>query len=428
MCGSLPDLFVIGLLALIGFYAGKAVKILRLPSIIGYMIVGVLAGPSLLDWCDEAALGRFGFINEVALGLVAFTIGSELSLRELKKLGNGIIAIIFAESFGAFLIVFAGIYLLANSMSAASAVAVPLALIFASMAPASAPAGTVAVIQEYKAKGKLTTALYAVVGFDDGLAIFIFGFAAAVAKSILIGRIDPAASMGLADTLLVPAKEIVFSILAGGVLGVLFCNLARRVKNPRELFILIIAFVLIGCGLSEMFHLSLILTNLVIGFVLVNTRSDDLVHQVAEQVGGVMPFIFILFFLIAGAHLKISALASLGTIGLVYIITRTAGLILGSRIGAMIGHVEEKIKKYIGLGILSQAGVAIGLALIVNAEFGELAAKAVEAGKLELAEEIRWIGSTVITSITATCIFFEVIGPIGAKIALTRAGEINQAK
>jgi Kef-type K+ transport system membrane component KefB len=395
-------LLVVGCITVAGYYIGKTMKLIKLPSIIGYMIIGVLLGPSIVEFISEKLLIDLGFINQIALGFVAFTIGSELSLKALKKLGKGIIAIIFAESLCAFGVVFGAVYALTRDL--------PMSLIFASMAPASAPAGTVAVIQEFKAKGSLTTALYAVVGFDDGLAIFIFGFSFAVAKSLL----DTSGGGSIGEVLLVPAKEILFSILVGGVLGFLFCNLVRRITNTREMFILSFGFILIASGLSEMWHLSLILTNLVIGFVMVNTRNQELVHKVGDQMGQVMPLIFILFFALAGSHLNLSVLPSLGAIGIVYIISRSAGLILGARVGATIGHVEEKIKKYIGLGILSQAGVAIGLSLIVMEEFSRL--------KNPHAAEI---GSIVITSITATCIFFEVIGPIMTKVALEKAGEIN---
>ena len=131
----------------------------------------------------------------------------------------------------------------------------------------------------------------------------------------------------------------------------------------------------------------------------------------------IMPLLFILFFCLAGAHLQISTLPALGSLGAVYIIGRTAGLIGGARVGAMIGHVDSKIKKYIGLGILSQAGVAIGLSLIVKHEFAQLDAK-------YNLPHATTIGAVVLTTITATCIFFEIIGPILTKIALTKAGEI----
>jgi hypothetical protein len=134
-----------------------------------------------------------------------------------------------------------------------------------------------------------------------------------------------------------------------------------------------------------------------------------------------MPLTFVLFFCLAGAHLQLSALPSLGLLGIVYILGRSGGLIGGARIGAFFGHVEEKIKKYVGLGILSQAGVAIGLALIVNSEFAGLGrtVDGVSHGSL--------IGTRVITTITATCIVFEIIGPILAKYALGKAGELGKA-
>ncbi|MHC4871131.1 MAG: cation:proton antiporter [Planctomycetota bacterium] len=406
MHNETPLILIVGILTVSAYYSGRVVKHIKLPSLIGYMLTGLIFGPSVLGSITEHGMGSLEFINAVALGFVAFTIGSELSLKSLKKLGYGIIAVILAESFLAFAIVFAGIYLLTSDIS--------MALIFAAMAPASAPAGTVAVIQEFKAKGRLTTALYAVVGFDDGLAIFIFGFAFAAAKSILEKEMTGSVQ-GLADTLLLPAKEIVLSIIAGTIAGFVFCFAVRKLTQKRDRFILTFGFIMIACGVSQCFHLSLILTNLVIGFILVNTRSQDLVHDIGSQNSNLMPLLFILFFGLAGAHLNLSALPSLGVLGFIYILCRSTGLIVGARVGAVIGKLDDVIKKNVGLGILSQAGVAIGLSLVVLSEFKQLGS-----------EHALAIGTTVITTITATCIFFEIIGPILTKVALSRAGEINQ--
>jgi hypothetical protein len=159
------------------------------------------------------------------------------------------------------------------------------------------------------------------------------------------------------------------------------------------------------------------MTNMIVGFVLVNTRREALVHRVIAPLLEVMPLTFILFFCLAGAHLELSTLPALGTLGLVYIIARSAGLIGGARLGSMIGHVDDKIKRYIGLGILSQAGVAIGLSLIVKHEFGLLDTQYNVPHALT-------IGAIVLTTITATCIFFEIVGPILTKVALLKAGEI----
>ncbi len=415
---TLPHLFtLVGAMLIVCFYVGKLVKRTSLPSLIGYMLVGALFGPSFkhlgLELFTEPVLHSLSFITQVALGFVAFSIGSELSMKTLKRLGSGIVWIIFSESFTAFFVVTGLIYAVTKDL--------PMALIFGSMAPASAPAGTVAIIQEYKASGSLTQALYAVVGFDDGLAIIIFGFAAAVSKSLLLAETPGHVSEGFFQMLKAPTIEILLSIVVGVVLGFLLSQLVRFIKNSRDMLIVVFGIVTLGTGLSMMWHLSLILTNMVIGFFLVNTRREALVHKVAAPLLEIMPLTFVLFFCMAGAHLQLAALPSLGIIGIVYILGRSGGLIGGARIGAFFGHVEDKIKKYVGLGILSQAGVAIGLALIVSAEFSGLGAvtDGVSHGSA--------IGTKVITTITATCIVFEIIGPILAKYALGKAGELNKA-
>ena len=414
---GLPMLFtLVGAMLIVCFYAGKLIKKTSLPSLIGYMLVGALFGPSFkhfgMEVFTESIQNSLSFITQVALGFVAFSIGSELSMKSLKRLGNGIVWIIFSESFAAFFVVTGLIYAVTRDL--------PMALIFGSMAPASAPAGTVAIIQEYKAKGSLTQALYAVVGFDDGLAIIIFGFAAAIAKSMLMAETPGHVSEGFFQMLKAPTIEIILSIVVGTVLGFIFCQLVRFIKNSRDMLIIVFGIVMLGTGLSMMWHLSLILTNMVIGFVLINTRREALVHKVTAPLLEIMPLIFVLFFCLAGAHLQLSALPSLGVIGVAYIIGRSAGLIGGARLGATLGHVEEKIKKYVGLGILSQAGVAIGLALIVSSEFAGLGAvvDGISHGSR--------IGTKVITTITATCLVFEIIGPILAKYALGKAGELGK--
>jgi Kef-type K+ transport system membrane component KefB len=415
---GLPQLFtLVGIMLIVCFYAGKLIKKTTLPSLIGYMLVGALFGPSFkkfgLEVFTEPVRESLSFITQVALGFVAFSIGSELSIKSLKRLGNGIVWIIFSESFTAFFVVTGLIYAVTRDL--------PMALIFGSMAPASAPAGTVAIIQEYKAKGSLTQALYAVVGFDDGLAIIIFGFSAAISKSLLMAETPGHVSEGFFNMLKAPALEIMLSIVVGTVLGFLLCQMVRFIKSSRDMLIIVFGIVSLGTGLSMMWHLSLILTNMVIGFVLVNTRRESLVHRVTAPLLEIMPLTFVLFFCLAGAHLQLAALPSLGLIGIAYIFGRSGGLIGGARLGALFGKVEEKIKKYVGLGILSQAGVAIGLALIVNAEFAGLGAvtDGVAHGNM--------IGTTVITTITATCIVFEIIGPILAKYALGKAGELGKA-
>jgi len=407
---ALPVLLVIGVTILASFYCGKSTKFIKLPSVIGYMILGVILGPSFINLLHEPLQEQLSFITEIALGFVAISIGLELKLTSLKKLGRGIIYVIFAESFGAFVFVFTAVLIFTRDL--------PFALIFGAIAPATAPAGTVAVIQEYKAKGSLTKALYAIVGFDDGLAIIIFGFAAAIARSIMAQQAG-AASQNFLLMIFHPIKEIVLSALLGAVIAVIFAVLARRLKNAGDVLILVVGFTFAVNGLCTLFHLSLILTNMVVGIILVNTQPHSLVQKIHDRLPLLMPLLFILFFTLAGANLHISALPSLGILGVIYVVMRSAGKIIASSLAARFGNVEEKIRKYVGLGLLSQAGVAIGLSLIVKHEFQGLG-KTLESG-ITSGDEL---GSIVITTVTATCIFFEIIGPILAKIALQKAGEI----
>ncbi len=401
---SIPVLLVVGIMTLAGLYLGKVTKYVKLPSIIGFMLVGVLLGPSLFNLISNSMQNKLDFITEVALGFVAISIGLELKMSTLKQQGISIVVIIITESLLAFTLVTLAMYWLTNDLA--------LSLIFGAIAPASAPAGTVAIIQEYKARGSLTKALYSVVGFDDGLGIIIFGFAAAISKS-LVEQATGAHAESFLTLITPPLVEVALSLFVGVVMALFFVFLARRLSSKRDLFILLFAIVFIVSGLSGPLHLSLILTNMVLGFVIVNTQANSLIKKIEDELSNVMPLLFVLFFVLAGANLHVAALPSLGLLGVVYIVSRIIGLAGGASLGATISKAEPKLRKYLGLGILSQAGVAIGLALIVKHEFSGLGEWGAE------------IGSTVITTVTATCIFFELIGPILTKIGLQKAGEIT---
>lgn len=400
MVHELSPLLVVGASAFIALYAGKLAQLIKLPSIIGYMIVGTILGPSIAGLLSVELQEGLGFVSDIALGFVAISIGLELSITNLKKQGRSIIAIIFAESLLAFIVVTLLLGLVTGNW--------PFAILFGSIAPASAPAGTVAIIQEYKAKGPLTQALYAVVGFDDGLGIIIYGFASAIAVQML-----STGGFAIAN-LIAPLIEIVLSLVVGAVIGVIAGVLSARLSSDRDRLVLVFASVLVGAGVSELLDLSLILTNLAVGIVVVNSQPTRVAHKIGDAVQAVMPLLFTLFFLLAGAHLELAALPALGVIGIVYILGRAGGLISGAWLGSVLGRAPTVLKRYLGFGILSQAGVAIGLALHVQRTF------------TPISPEGAWIGATIITTVTATSIVFEIIGPILTKIVLTRAGEIAQ--
>ncbi|RKY29229.1 MAG: hypothetical protein DRP74_09090, partial [Candidatus Omnitrophota bacterium] len=348
----------IGLMILFGFGGGKITKRLRLPSVVGYLLAGLICGPSFLKILSLTTLNNLGILNDLALALVAFVIGSEMRMSVLRRMGKGIVTIILAESFGAFLVVFTGVYLLTGKIY--------LALVFGAMAPASAPAGTAVVLQEYKAKGPLTNMLYAVVGLDDGLAIMIYAFAAALAKISIVGS-----SVSILHILKGPVIEIAGAIVLGSILGLITGYTMRKIRPNQETLALTLAATMICAGLANYFHFSLILANLSLGMVfgntylLANRRSVEAVNSIS------MP-IYIIFFVLAGAHLQISLLPAMGVLGALYILCRSFGLMSGAYLGASIAKAEPVIRKYLGLGILSQAGVAIGLAIMATKEFSSL--------------------------------------------------------
>ena len=414
---SLPILTLFGVLILLAHYSGKAMRWVKMPSLLGFMVIGVILGPSAVNLFTDALQEKLGFITDIALGFVAVSIGLELNFNALKKLGSSIIWIIFAESFGAFILVTAAVFALTRDW--------PISLLFGSIAPASAPAGTVAVIQEYRARGTMTKALYAILGFDDGLGIIIFGFCAAIAR-LMLEQQAGAEVQSVWMSMLEPLFEIGLSIGIGIATGYLFSLVVRRASQGSDMLVLMFGFVFLNIGLCNSFNLSLILTNMAMGMVVVNTQPSSLIHKLGDRLTLLMPLLFVMFFSLAGASLHMSELPSLGLLGAIYILSRSAGLIFGSQIGAVIGKAEDKIRKWVGLGILNQAGVAIGLSLIVKHTFRGLGAvvDVVDGVPVHTGDII---GVQVITTVTASSIVFGVIGPILAKVALTKAGEINQA-
>jgi len=423
----IPAMLVVGLLTLAGFYFGRLTRRLKLPSIIGFMVVGIIMGPSVLGLIDSSMEQQLSFITEISLAFIAFSIGLELKASWLRKQGFGIILVILGESFGAFVAVAFCMYMVVTLGFSTALLSNPvqfaaLALLFGALAPASAPAGTVAVIQEYKAKGSLTQSLYAVVGFDDALAVIIFGFTLAISKQLLLAEAGATPGL-LPGAFLNPLREVLLSLFVGAAIGTLFSLLTRTLKSPHNLLILLVGLILVANGLCAVLHLSFILTCMMFGALVANTQPHNLRQRIHEDLEFFMPLLFIFLFGLAGANLDAALLPQLGVIGVVYILARSAGLIGGASLCARIGKLEPNIQKYLGIGILSQAGVAIGFALIIRHDLAGIGTEVAKVnGEIVTSGDI--IGSTALTIITATCVFFEIVGPILVKFALNRAGEI----
>ena len=392
-------LLLIGITIALGFMGGKLSNKLKFPAVIGYIIIGIFLGPSLFGIFDLGLLNRMGMISDFALGLIAFSIGNELRWGILKKFGGKITTILFVQAIATFILVAFGVYLLTQDVA--------LSLILGALGVATAPAGTFVVLREYKAKGPLTNTLLAIVGLDDGVAIIIYGFASALAKLSISGK----ERITLQNTFQGPLIEIGGAVVIGIILGIALSYVARKLHERSELLTISLVAILICTGLSNIFHFSSILANLVLGITTANISllTGKRIFGVLE---GIAYPIYIAFFVLAGAHLQVGLLPKMGLLGLVYILMRAFGKIGGASLGAYVSKAEMNMRKYLGFGLLSQAGVAIGLAMVVQREFGlygELAA-------------------VTITTITATTIIMEIVGPVGVKYAITKAGEIGQGK
>ncbi len=409
---SFPVLFLTGTMVLLAIAFSQLSRKIRLPGVVAYMVTGILLGPSVLNFLNNDILSDMEFIIHMVLGFVAFKIGLEINIKELKTHGKGIIVTVLSESFLAVILVSFFIYMLTGNLA--------LALVLGALAPASAPAGTIAVIDELKAKGPLTKTLYSVVGIDDALALIIFGLVSPVAMFLLSHtgngiEVNEAFMSSFID----PFLEIGLSLLIGGALAALFIWLTRFKGFHDQLMPFTFGMVVLITGISKMIDLSEILTCMLFGLIAGNHKDSQQLKEIEEEdIGFILPLFYILFFTIAGANLHLSSVPELGWIGLLYIIGRTLGLCGGAYAGASLTGLENKIRKYLGLGILSQAGVAIGLALIIKNNFQGTGPE-LESG-ITMGDHI---GNIVFTTITATSVFFELLGPITTRLALRKANE-----
>lgn len=382
----------ISIVILFGVIGAKIARRLSLPNVTGYIVAGLLLGPSFFNLVTQEAAPIISFVNEFALGIIAFAIGGEFFLDDLKKLGKDVFVITFMEVIGVLIVVFCAMYYLLNQSFVFS-------IIIASMSAATAPAGTVMVIRQYRAYGPLTKTILPVAALDDVLGIMAFGIAMSLAK-LSIG----AETVSLFHMILDPAKEIVFSIALGAIIGLIFTIIIKRLKSKEDMLCFIILSILASTGIANYLGLSALLSNMLIGAVLVNLHNRA--SRVFEVINDFAPPINLLFFTFAGASLDLSVLASIGVLGLVYALSRATGKIAGATLGAKMVNSEKTITRWLGLALLPQGGISIGLSMIVARELPEHSA-------------------SIITVILFSVLVFEILGPILAKVSITKAGEIN---
>jgi len=387
---------------IVGAYIGsKLFNSIGVPQIVGFIITGVAFGPSLFNLIPLELSSELLFISEIALGLIGFDIGSHLRFDEIRKMGRSILSILVFEAFGAFFLVFTGVYLFTRDFNAA--------IMFGAISTATAPAATVDVLAEYDAKGPLTTSLLAVIGLDDALALLLFSLCSGIVESRLTGS----AVLSPFDLLMIPVVEIGGSILLGIIMSLTLDMILQSIKGQHDGMAISIGFVFLSVGLSVTMGMSLILTTMTIGFILIN-RSPERGYRIRYTVEQAGPVLYVLFFTLIGARFQFSLIPTMGLLGLVYIIMRTIGKYGGARIGGQLGGAIPAVYKNLGLGLLSQAGVAVGLAISTGTRFQSFGEEGVALGVL------------IINVITASTFLVQIIGPICVKLAITRAEEIGK--
>ena len=365
-------------------------KIVKLPAVTGYLIGGLLLGPYMLNIINMESVETLGIFSEIALGFIAFSIGSEFKMSYFKQVGTTPIVIAFMEAFVAVGVVFVVLLLCGFEMT--------FSLMLAAIAAATAPAATIMVIKQYKAKGSVTSTLLSVVAIDDAAALIAFGFALAITKAVGNG------SSNLLLMLLSPFKEIFMSLLIGSVLGFGLTYLLNFFKGSGDRLCLSAAFVFLGIALASKLSASSLFVCMVLGAIFCNFSKKS--NAILDLVDQITPPLFMMFFVLSGAELNIGVLPQIGLVGMVYVIFRVVGKMLGASLGAMMMKADEKIKKYLGPCLVPQAGVAIGLSLIAQSA-------------------VPSHGETIRAVILCATLIYELIGPFITKISLQKAGEIG---
>lgn len=390
-------LFNVGIIIISGLIMAKVVSFIKLPHITGYLLAGILIGPSVLGIIPHEHATNLIIISEIALGFIAYTIGSEFNFYNLKSTGKSIIVITLFQAFAAVILVdLAMIFIFRQK--------VYFSIVLGAIATATAPGPILMVIKQYKAKGPLVETLLPLVALDDALGILIFGICLSIASTLA----NASETLSVVYMILEPIKEIMISIILGGIIGGILSIVINKVRNEEILLSSVVSSILVGIGLTHRFHASSILLCMTIGATVSNIvpamKNIRNLHRTEKFTS---PFL-ILFFTVAGVELNLTSVWEVGVIGLGYVVIRAIGKIVGCNVGARIAKSPLCVQKYLGYTLIPQAGVAIGLALIAKSTLPEP------------------YGEKTKTIILAGTVIYELIGPLVAKIAMVKAGEIKE--
>ena len=406
-------LFCLSISIAAGLLVSRLSKLLSLPSVTAYLVAGILIGPYCLGQIGIDGLGfvsmsqvnEFKIISEVALGFIAFSIGNEFRLSQLKEIGGKATFIGIFQALIATLCVDGVLIALHGFLG--DKLPVSMALILGAIAAATAPAATLMVVRQYKAKGKVTDLLLPIVAIDDAVGLIIFAVSFGIAKAIENG------SFSIIGIVVNPLIEIVISLVLGSLMGTVFTYSEKMFSSRSKRLSLSIMFVILTVAISQLefdfgeVHIgfSSLLVCMMLGTMFCNLC--DFSADIMDKTDRWTQPLFVLFFVLSGAELELNVFRDIAVvgIGIVYILVRSAGKYFGAYASSKIVKCDRTTSKYLGITLLPQAGVALGMSLTVM-DYGT-------------------IGPIIRNIILFSVLIYELIGPVCTKIALMKAGEIT---
>ncbi len=398
---------------LAGLLLSRLAKLAKLPAVTAYLVAGILIGPYLLGALNVPGLGftsmenveAFSIISDAALGFIAFSIGNEFRLSQLKHTGKQATVIGIFQAVVATLVVDAA--LIAIHFAMPDKLSLPAAITLGAIASATAPAATLMVVKQYKAKGPLTDILLPIVALDDAVGLVLFAVSFGIAKALSSGDVD------IVSIIVEPLIEVIISLGLGAIMGFLFNIFERFFHSRSKRLSVSVAFVFLTVAISMMkfeiagvnITFSSLLACMMLGTVFCNIC--DFSEELMERVERWTAPLYVLFFVISGAELELSVFKDwvIVMIGIVYIIARSAGKYVGSYASAKATRCNSNIVKYLGITLLPQAGVSLGMAI--------------------KAQELGADGITVANITLFAVLIYEIVGPLLTKLSLQKAGEIE---
>ncbi|MFW5976651.1 MAG: cation:proton antiporter [Bacillota bacterium] len=385
-------------------------KKIKIPIVVGYVILGIVLSintvelipyfsTELKEWYD-LTLKTMDFIPDLALAFIAFTAGNELSIKIIKKMGKTIFYIVIFQALAAFLLVTTGLLIIGQELY--------LALIFGAIASASSPAATIMVINEYRARGPVTSMIMAAAGLGDAVTLILFSLINPISFILFSGE----GHISIINSLLVPGLEISGSIFLGIITGYISQYYLVSFEDKTKKILTIITTIAGGAAISLIFHLSPLITNMAIGFAYRNFSRRN--PEISEPLETLTTPLYAIFFILAGTEIRFSSLSSSTflIIASIYTIMRIIGKIEGPSLAASLAGASEKIKKYVGLGLLPQSGIAIALAYTIQRQYSATPE----------------IGLLVFNIILFTSVLTEIFGPLATKYALYQSGEAEEVR